>query len=382
MNITFSTIVNTILFSGVAILLLEYVISKKEILLRIGISAVLFLMMILMIRFFLPIELPIQRNIDVKKVWPDIYVSFVIPRFLFWGNEWSILNILTVISIVGSIFFVVKLVCSYHFLSVAINKYDMVSDPIIIENINKINATFKKPKIFKVVEWSHIDSPIIFGLYKPCIILPKIDLLEEEWFYVLSHEMSHFYFKDLWIRVTCQLLQAIYWWNPFIYLLRNQITKVQELRVDSAVIKHLEEIKKLEYLECLIKVAKLQVKHERMSYVAAFSSDSENEVSKRIHSIYQFINGNQRSFKSSVKSVVIGLLLILSIFVIPNFFIVEPFSRDEDDIEGTYTAEEIYLIQKSDGTYDFYANDVYIGTITELHEKFVNIYNEKGELIE
>ncbi|WP_092472491.1 M56 family metallopeptidase [Desulfotruncus arcticus] len=54
---------------------------------------------------------------------------------------------------------------------------------------------------------------------------PKIELSEEEWYYILSHEVAHYYHGDLWIKIVTEFLHIIYWWNPFVCLLKNRYRK-------------------------------------------------------------------------------------------------------------------------------------------------------------
>lgn len=58
------------------------------------------------------------------------------------------------------------------------------------------------------------------------------------------------------------------WWNPFVYLLRNQIANMLELRVDYKVVSQLEEEQALEYMKCLIKMARLNAKKHYFSCIA------------------------------------------------------------------------------------------------------------------
>lgn len=378
MIITLSTVLNIVFFSGIAILSLNYIITKSEIVLKIGIQIVLFIMVMIMFRLFLSFELPSQNNINITKFWPDIYITFVKPVFAFAEMEWSLLSIMIIISIIGSIIFVLKLILSYIVLKYTVSNFKTINNFAVNRVVDKINSEYKKQVCFNVVSNSQVKSPFIFGLRNPIIILPEIELSVDEWYYILSHEMAHYYFKDLWIRFICELLQAIYWWNPFVYLLRNQLIKIQELHVDSVVINKLAEFQKMEYLECLIRIARLQSDIHRRHWVAAFNSDCEDDIANRIKAIFEYAKGSEVKNKHAIKHVLIGLALALSIFLMPNFIIFEPYAITDEHAEGTYEINETnsYLIQNDDGTYDVYVNDEYVGTVTEIFDDSLTIYNE------
>jgi beta-lactamase regulating signal transducer with metallopeptidase domain len=381
MVITLSTVLSLMLYGSIAILLFNYVLSKSDAVLKLGIRKLLFLMIILLIRLFFPFEIPFQKNIVLTRILPNIYAVLAEPSFSLFHRNWSILNIILVVSVVVSVFLILKLVLSYLIFVSKTSKYKALNDKLINEQIAKINRNFKRSVTFKVVETNIITSPIIFGFFKPCIILPKIELTEDEWYYVLYHEISHFYTRDLWIRFASELLQVLYWWNPFIYMFRNQISRTQELRIDLNVISKLNELQRTEYLECLIKVAKLQVNDKKKRLIATFSSDSANEVTKRIGVIFRYISESSDNKKVSTGVLCMEIILILCIFFIPNFFIIEPYGIFSEDAENTFAQEEIYLIQKSDGTYELYNNDTYIRTFIELPDVDIKILDERGKII-
>lgn len=268
-------------------------------------------------------------------------------------------------------------------MSRVLKKCETVKNDTIYELVIKINNESKRYVHFSLVYSPDITTPFIFGFCKPIIVLPQIELSEEEWYYILSHEMTHYYHKDLWLRFTCELLNVIYWWNPLISLLRKQIIKFQELRTDTTVIQKLDEIQKLDYLQCLVKIAKLQSVHKE-TWIAAF--ESENEISKRImtllHSSKELPSGKKHRFVNDFAAAIMILLTVL----LPNLVIVEPCGTVPEEAMKAENAFDInstnsYLILNEDGAYDVYVNDEYIATVTQIFDDSLTIVNEQGEII-
>ena len=228
-----------------------------------------------MLRLFLPIEFNFQGQIRISPIQP-IYLAVVKPGFSFAGKQLSILSILIIISITGSVLFSMKLFQSYLSIHYVLDTYKSIQDTQNIDDIfvhghqiyassdlfapllTKINQELGKEKHFILVSDANIQAPFIFGLYHPVIALPEIKLSKDEWYYILIHEISHFYQRDLWIRFFFELLRIIYWWNPLIYLLQKRLIDLQEIQTDLFATKHLNETQKMDYLECLIHVAKQQ----------------------------------------------------------------------------------------------------------------------------
>lgn len=87
------------------------------------------------------------------------------------------------------------------------------------------------------------QTPFSCGLIKPSIVLPE-NLDEEESSLIIQHELTHIKSHDPLIRIICLLAVAIHFFNPFVYLLFWEITKISELHCDERVIKKMNNTQK------------------------------------------------------------------------------------------------------------------------------------------
>ena len=383
MDISFVSLVTTLLFSATAILFLTYILSRISITSKKGFAFFSFIIVIIMLRLFLPFEFPSQNNVNITKIWPDIYIMFVRSRFVFARREWSLLSLLIIISIMGSIICMIRLILSYISISRVLIKYETVKNDTIDELVIRINNESKQSVNFSLVNSPDITTPFIFGFRKPIIVLPQIELSEDEWYYILSHEMTHYYHKDLWLRLACEFLHVVYWWNPLVSLLRKQIIKFQELRTDTTVIQKLDEIQKLDYLQCLVKIAKLQYVHKE-TWIAAF--ESESEISKRIKTLLRSSKELPSGKKHRFVNAFIAVIMILITLLLPNFIIFEPCAPVPEEVMKEENAYDInstnsYLRLNEEGTYDVYVNDEYKGTVTQIFDDSLKIINAQGDII-
>lgn len=383
MDLTFSSVLNTLLFSTMAILLLSGIIARINTTSKKGFTFLLFIIIMIILRLLLPFEFPSQNNVHITKIWPDIWIALIRPKVAFVGREWSLLSVLMAISIMGSIICMIKLILSYISMSYTLKKYTPVNDDTIDRLVIKINNESKRSVHFNLVNSSDIATPFMFGFRKPIIVLPEIELSEDEWYYILSHEMVHYYHKDLWIRFACEFLHVIYWWNPLIFLLRKQIIKFQEFRTDTTVIQKLTEIQKLDYLQCLVKLAKLQSVHEE-KWVATFGS--ENEISKRIKILLNSSKALPSGKKHRFADVFIVVAMILLTLLLPNLIIFEPYATVPEEVMKEENAFEInsansYLLLNEEGAYDVYVYDEYKGTVTQIFDDSLKIVNTQGDII-
>ena len=62
-----------------------------------------------------------------------------------------------------------------------------------------------------------LDTPMLMGLWRPCILLPEVELEEQQLRYVLLHELSHRRRRDLWLKFLLLVAKAVHWFNPLVW---------------------------------------------------------------------------------------------------------------------------------------------------------------------
>ena len=114
---------------------------------------------------------------------------------------------------------------------------DPVSDIEILDRLSVIagQAGVKKPTELYV---NHlISSPMLAGFFRPCIILPDIDISEDDFLYIAMHELTHYKRRDMLYKWLVQITVCLHWFNPLIHLMCREITKECEFSCDEAVLK-------------------------------------------------------------------------------------------------------------------------------------------------
>lgn len=71
-------------------------------------------------------------------------------------------------------------------------------------------------------------SPMSFGHF---IIMSKQDYKENR-NEILNHEMAHIRFRHTYDLLLVELVKLFHWFNPFVYLLRNDLKEIQEYQVN------------------------------------------------------------------------------------------------------------------------------------------------------
>lgn len=251
--------------------------------------------------------------------------------------------------------------------------YKKVTDEKIINILNNVNSKYKKNILFQIMYNKNIESPFIFNIKSPIIIIPQISLLEKDWYYILEHEIAHYYHKDLLYKIFIELLTILYWWNPFIYLLKKQFENLLEINIDLHITKNLDNNQKLDYLECLLKITQICNKNKKIYAATTFYNTKNITLSQRVNIILAHIRGIKPLFL-----IILSTLLIIITFFFCSFrFILEPYAIPYNDSDGTFEINDYsayYLIDNHDGTYNLFYNSKYIATVTELFDSNIKVY--------
>jgi len=133
-----------------------------------------------------------------------------------------------------------------------------------------------------IIEVDAPISPMLLGLFRPRLLLPRhlgdFDKLQREM--IVEHEMTHLRRHDLQWMAAGMLLQALLWFNPFMRLLRANLTWAQELGCDRDVLRGRPASQRKAYAAAL--VAQLKLQHLTPQGALAFGSIDANTLTERV----------------------------------------------------------------------------------------------------
>lgn len=160
-----------------------------------------------------------------------------------------------------------------------------------------------------------LKSPVITGIFKPCIYLPThliADFHAEGMRYMLLHELQHYKHKDAFANVWMNVAQVFYWFNPCVWYALKEMRGDREIACDTAVLQMLQGSDYESYGNTLINYA------EKISLTAfpfaAGLGGSMAQMKKRILNIAGY---RPVSFFGKVKSLAffVCIALLLSGFL-------------------------------------------------------------------
>lgn len=100
-----------------------------------------------------------------------------------------------------------------------------------------------------------LKSPVLAGIFRPRLYLPKVGYTEKEWELMFEHELCHYRRRDLWYKFLMLAACTVYWFNPFLYLMKREAERDVEFICDETVMKNRGHEEKMGYNQLLLKTA-------------------------------------------------------------------------------------------------------------------------------
>ena len=319
-----------------------------------------------LIRFLYPHEFPFTYSLYLVQIYPALNrffnLSVSVGKFCI-----SIAHMMICIWILGIIVSALLLLYYYCKLHRSIHQLPAVQDTVILSQLDRIleERHFASSK-FHIKENKELSSPYVTGFIHPVIVVPTLALSEQEWYYVLSHETAHYLHGDTLYMVLIELLRVVFWWNPLFYLFRRKIGIYIEESADLLATEQLTDIEKMEYLECLLNVAKQSTHDPQLSSGLAFDGYAKSELTQRTHAIMKSLDAVQTSRRKHGQYGFIAMMLLVTF--LSYAIIIEPRSMEvpaDEPTSFTIPKEGSYAIKAGDSLYELYIDNTYIGTFED-----------------
>lgn len=168
-------------------------------------------------------------------------------------------------------------------------------DDEILSAYHEIRSLLGVSKDIRIMTSDGLQSPLLFGIFRPVIVIPTRDFTYSELRMIFTHELTHYKHKDLLIKLMTSIAISAHWFNPLVYLLGRSINECCELCCDECVLKRLNLSDKKDYGRLLISVIEHKPKR-RYAYTTAMASP-KNSIQKRLMRIIEFKN-TSRIFKT------------------------------------------------------------------------------------
>ena len=223
-----------------------------------------------------------------------------------------------VLSFIGIVYFftifglLIKMLIQFNNLKVL----KLQSDFSFSEKYKKLllNSSIHLPENLKIGLSERIATPMVFGVFESVILFPISlcnHLSAEETKYILLHELAHILRKDYLINIFIEISSVLLCFNPFSYLIINDIRFQREIDCENIVITTTNN--PLNYSKVLYNIAKFNTIETHQLSIAAIGN--KNDLLRRI----QKMNGIESSFNYLIIKAGILFIFTLILFLSFNF---------------------------------------------------------------
>ena len=248
---------------------------------------------------------------------------------LLKGGTWSLTDKVFVVYIAGVVLFLLYDLLIYGRLRKDIAK-GRDGSPALQEKICNTAEKYDLLVQKKVKVCRDIETPFLCGFFKPVLVIPEMmeETIDEK---VLLHEMLHLKHKDVLVNVALHLLQALNWFNPFVYWLCRIIRNDSEALCDQRVLEKLEGEEKREYGMLLLDMA--DSRYASRIGTTSMANGAKN-IKTRIQRIVDFGRAPKGAAFATGCITVMLCLASVSFAYEPKYF----------DTSGVETKEELELL--------------------------------------
>jgi beta-lactamase class D/beta-lactamase regulating signal transducer with metallopeptidase domain len=146
-------------------------------------------------------------------------------------------------------------------------------------------ATRAHASLPSVIEVEAPIPPMLQGLFKPRLLLPRhlrsFDPLQQQ--LIVEHELTHWRRHDLHLSAAAIALQILFWFNPFMRMLRARLGWAQEFGCDRDVLRGRPQGERKAYAAAL--VAQLKLQQRAAGIALAFGASGEPTLIARLNLI-------------------------------------------------------------------------------------------------
>lgn len=371
MALTISSVITMCFLNSLLILLLCLLFKRDAVLKRVGPKCMIILLLVILVRMFLPFEFSYTYSIRVVELISP-FRRLLLHPLLTEPFELRVWQLLVFLWVAGACLQAVYKLYTYRRVNRLISLLPQEKWDSFCEKHQINPADFNFSREIKVVCSTHFQSPCLVGFKRCYLVLPDKAYEKEQLRYIILHEMMHAKNRDIGWKILMDLLCVLFWWNPVFWYLRKELFQLLEMQNDIRIIEKLSEKEKVRYMECLKDTAVQIVKKDIASSVA-FSRNDLKALKRRLKLIAGYKSFGRR--QQALLCLLVGIVLFLM-----SMIVFEPYSLGKLSEEGVpLTSDTTYLIRNED-KFDVYVNDEYVMTIDNLRTfRNVKIYNNIKE---
>lgn len=228
------------------------------------------------------------------------------------GSFYNTSSIIFIVWIFGALIMMIYNIFMYIMMKKKLKKSSQVMQDVEVRSqLRSIRKTLGVNKIIDFRSTHMVDSPLVMGCRKPVLYLTYDDYSEEELYYILAHELTHVKKHHATIKFLFAMINSLYWFNPFVYLMTREMSKDMEILCDEGVSKVIGAEKRKSYCEVILKCVTMK-SGQNLLFSSSFGG-KKNQVKERLTHIMNIKKKNRGiALASFIFIAMIGVTLLVS----------------------------------------------------------------------
>lgn len=358
------SVLNALVVCFVVVCALVVLNRRSPYLSRCSVSILLLMSAAVIVRVFLPIEIPFAHIVACP--W-----DFLGPIARLFSTRPDVVRAMTVVWIIGAAVMLVREALRYRATCEECRSYLVLDN----ERVRKIAKDFD-PRL-RVLSSPDVEGPFVVGVVHPTVYLPGDRMSDKAIEYALAHETQHIRNHDAWIKLGFVFVQAVLWWIIPIHLFRRDLDDFLELRCDTKVMDGLSADEKLAYMKSLTDAARDALEFEAaMSAHKSMEAKDKCSLRRRVKFLDSYAKKPRRLRPVSAVAVVAVFLASYLVIFQPGLSpSPEGFEQSEgvdyynyenyDDPETEKWAQNTFILKDSAGRYQLIINYEFSRYLTE-----------------
>lgn len=198
-------------------------------------------------------------------------------------------------------------------ISSLLKRRRLITDSALLELLEDCKEKMDVHLPIGLVSAPGVESPMVVGFLRPLLALPEKVLNEfslEEIRYIMLHELSHVKRHDIAVNWLMAVLQAIHWFNPFVWIAFRLMRSDSEQDCDMMAVGCTGYQENIRYGETIIKLLAGFNKPRFLPEIAGIMEDKE-QMKTRISMIGQL--GSRLRYSNMLAAGILALLAATSL---------------------------------------------------------------------
>ncbi|MFP3156351.1 M56 family metallopeptidase [Lachnospiraceae bacterium ZAX-1] len=366
MSISIFSFVMSVLWCDIFVVASYLLRQRNGFLIHFSIYPILLLMLASLSRLLFSLEFPFAVILHSDTVFPAIVTFFNTTLFapLSGTVNITVATAFLAIWVIGCCYSFFRIFFQHTRFQKTMSQEQATQEKKIYSILGRITGECRLGGKTRVIQTSLVSTPMVTGFFKPTIYLPDMPFSDDEMYYILLHEWTHFLHKDLWLKLLVQIICAIYWWNPIIYILKHNLDQTLEIKSDLDMAGRMPEESKIQYLKTILKVARntngrgqAPAPHTALQFVA---NNRREWMKQRFYMVLE----SEPQKPSQKPTVPLFHIFTITLFAISYLFVIQPRFKPPSQENGTLiydiNPDNAYLIDNADTTYSLYIDGQFL----------------------